>query len=172
MAIVPIAVLGFLSHNAFWEYGEEIEWAALCPSHQIRPFWIGGTAFAVAAGSLAASLILEPILRLRGRKYDVPALSLILAGTWNFVLGLSMFTSGPFECGLWYVSPGKVWVDTLYLTAIVFALLISGIGAIKHDSLQGTSGTIAKLLCFLNASAALSGVVFVFLSGCLFSGPA
>jgi len=174
LSIIPAALLYLMSRAAFWTYNNSHYSIRDFGRNIYEPYWIGVVVWAVAAGALAAMLLVEAVLRMRGKAYEFPAMSLVLAGIWNIFMGLLGFAEDPFACGLsGYVPPDARVHGALFLAAITFGLLLAGIGAIKSRSLKGPLASAARVICLINGILAALGAIYVFfLTGCLTTGPA
>ena len=171
LSIIPAAVLYLMSRAAFQIYSENSYTIRYYGRNIYEPLLIGGVIWAVAAGALAAMLFIEAILRMYGKGYDLPSVTVALAGAWNLLLGLFAFAAQPFGCGLsGHITPEMRLPDALYLTAITFGLLLAGIGAIKYRSFKGPSGTAARVMCYVNGILAVLGALYVFTNGCIYAG--
>jgi len=185
--IVPTLGLLFLAYNAHAIYLRGIEDIEYYNKNLNETMWIGAVVWAVAAGALVFLFAIEIILRRMGKGYKLPAVALVAAGTWNLLLGAITFFTDPLPCSFTIVEPNLIPSASLYLAALTFGLLLSGIAAVKFNSIEGRRVStllvevelydfdlmgrgfvrLAKWMCLLNGILALLGTLLVSFSGCL-----
>jgi hypothetical protein len=166
--ILPVLGLTALSLFASSLYATGIEDIQYYHRNIYWPWLIGWIVWAVAAAALVIAFVVEVVLVKIGRAYKFPSVSLLIASTWNLLIGeVTFFYDYPFQCGFEFdVPPSRIFSNSMYYVAMTFGLLLAGIAAIKFNSIDGGFVKLAKRTCLLNGILALLGMVPMFLTAC------
>jgi hypothetical protein len=166
--IIPLLGLICLYLSAASVYALGIEWTQYYHRNIYEPWFIGQAVWAVAAVALAIMFVVELVLIKLGKVYKFPSVALVVASTWNLLIGEATFFLKPLGCGFQSSVPPESTVATsLYIAAMTLGLLLAGIAAIKFNSIDGGFVKLARRMCFLNGILALAGLFVISVSGCI-----